>query len=147
MNGSPCEHQQRQSKTCWKPMRKSHGVVWMSVPVKTATVLDSNPDVKAHMHTSRYIVHKHTLNTRILLDQSSYIQMRENEMRWKSKDQIKPSTVSVGQSALSSVSMTWSPAKCNPAKQQPSTPSHYFNIFIPAEVALRFITVFKKNPT
>lgn len=45
----------------------------------------------------------------------SYIQMRENEMRWKSKDQIKPSMESVGRPALSCSSLIWSPLMYNPA--------------------------------
>lgn len=87
---------------------------------------------------------------------TSYIQMRENEMRWRSKDEFKPSMESVVQSALSSSSMTWSPATSAPAKHHqaaavytlplpPPTSAATIIVYIPAEVALRLITLFKKR--
>lgn len=114
---------------------KSHGWMWMRVPVKTATVVDSNPDVKAHVHTYVNIVHTHTQSMLHPLDQT-LIQMKENEMRWKSKDQIKPSMESVGQSGLSSISMTWSPAKSNPAKCHQAATTYTFLLIPPTSAAM-----------
>lgn len=93
--------------------------------VKTATVIDLNSCVKAnmHMYVYMYIAHTHSMLPAPL--SNSYTQMRENEMRWKSKAQTKPSMESVGQSAHSSISMTWSLTQPNVIKPQPPTPSHY----------------------
>lgn len=79
INGSPCEHRQRQSETCWKQM-KSHGGVRMCVSLKASSHWFKPCCKSTHAHV--WLHRTHTLTQHSHPSQSnSYTQMRENEMR------------------------------------------------------------------
>lgn len=75
--------------------------------------------MRKHTCTQMYTSCTHTLSSLPSPRTNSYIQMEGKWNEWKSKDEFKPSMESVGQSALSSISM--SPAKSNPAKHRQAT--------------------------